>query len=124
VDPVPPIPIDPTSGSRLLDALAGAAGSRAADSESRKEMIQAAKDFESVLLDRLFQEMKRTIPDSQLLGGTGSGQVWDLFWSQLARDVAGRGGLGLWKQMLGQINAAAPASTADAADAADTETKP
>lgn len=124
MDPVPPIPIDPASGNRLLEALAGAAGPRAAGGSNREEMIQAAKDFESVLLDRLFQEMKRTIPDSGLLGGPGSGQVWDLFWSQLARDVANRGGMGLWKQMLGQIGAAARADPPESPGAAETESKP
>jgi len=121
VDPAATIPIDPGPGSRLTEALAAGPPTGPA---ARQELLKAAKDFESVLLERLFQEMKRTIPESGLLGGTGSGQVWDLFWSQLARDVASRGGLGLYKQVLGQLGAAPPADGADAPAPADTETAP
>ena len=121
MNPVPPMPIDPAAGARLAQALAGERGTSAA---SGKELVQAAKDFESVLLDRLFQEMKRTIPKSELLGGAAGEQVWDLFWSQLARDVASRGGMGLWKQVVQQFGAGSAAGAADAPNAADLECKP
>ena len=123
MNPVLPIPIDSAASARL-EALAPAAGERAKTGARHEEMIQAAKDFESVLLDRLFQEMKRTIPKAQLLGGAAGEQVWDLFWSQLAMDVASRGGLGLWKQVVQQFGVGTSAGAAGAPNAADGERKP
>lgn len=73
---------------------------------------KAAKDFESVLLHKLLEEMKRTIPQSELLGDGISGQVRDLFWLYLAQDLADKGGLGVWKQLHRQMvqpGAAGPA---------------
>ncbi len=105
-----PISIDPLPPTQAAERLARLAGPGPRTADSREELIQAAKDFESVLLDRLLQEMKRTIPESGLLGGQGSEQVWDLFWGQLARAVGSHGGLGLWKQLAGQLGAnASPA---------------
>ncbi|MCX5645687.1 MAG: hypothetical protein NTZ17_13575 [Phycisphaerae bacterium] len=60
---------------------------------------QVAKDFESILLTRLFAEVQTTIgsldPEEE---GTAQ-QVQGLFWLYLARDAADKGGLGLWKDI-------------------------
>ncbi len=77
----------------------------------------AARDFESVLLYRLLEEMRRTIPDSGLLETAQSKQMQGLFWFYLAEEVARRGGLGLWRQIhagLGPANGAAGRAGADA----------
>jgi len=63
---------------------------------------QTAKDFESVLLHKVLQEMARTVDESELLGGTGNEQAKDMFWYYLAQDLAYQGGLGLWKQLSGR----------------------
>jgi len=66
-------------------------------SEERKKQI--AKDFESVLISKLLDEMKNTI------GGWGfdkdetSKQVQGIFWLYLARDIANNGGFGMWKDI-------------------------
>ena len=66
-------------------------------SDEKKQ--QVAKDFESVLLTRLFNQVQQTIghwdPDED---GTAQ-QVQGLFWLYLARDAADKGGLGLWKEI-------------------------
>ncbi len=60
---------------------------------------QFAKDFESVFLDKLFNEMKKTIVDwSSEKDGTAK-QIEGIFWMYLARGVAEEGGLGLWKDI-------------------------
>ncbi len=67
------------------------------DSEEKKK--QVAKDFESVFINKLLDEMKNTI------GGWGfeedgtSRQVQGIFWLYLARDIANKGGFGLWKDL-------------------------
>jgi Rod binding domain-containing protein len=70
---------------------------------SEQKTQQVAKDFESVLLSRLFEQVQKTIGswDSED-DGTGQ-QVQGLFWLYLARDVADRGGVGLWKDIYQQL---------------------
>lgn len=61
---------------------------------------QLAKDFESVLLSQIVNSMKDTI--SSLNGDdeeAGSGQVKDMFWMCLSREVGDKGGMGLWKDL-------------------------
>lgn len=60
---------------------------------------KAAKDFESVLLAKVLQEMDKTIPRSGLLDSQSMAQVRGMFWSFLAEDMADKGGFGLWKQV-------------------------
>ena len=95
---------------RLLDA--GPAGV-----EAPEDMVQAAKDFESVLLNQLMQEMSRTIPESGLVNSGPSKQIQSMFWSFLAEEVADNGGIGLWrdiqKYVTGPEQASPPASTVE-----------
>ena len=59
-----------------------------------------AKDFETVLLTKLLDEMKNTIGRSGLEEeDAASGQVQGLFWLYLAQDLGDKGGLGLWKDL-------------------------
>ena len=98
----------------LRSVPAGGVGPSAAGTSAE----QAARDFESVLLLRLMEEMRRTVPDSGLLS-TGAGrQIEDIFWYYLAQDVAEGGGLGLWQQLLRQgIAGAGAGGAAPAAEA-------
>ena len=84
--------------------------------EERKKQI--ARDFESVLLTRLFDQVQESIGGWGLEEeDTASQQVQGLFWLHLARDVADKGGLGLWKdiyQYLQQMD-----GTADRREAVD-----
>jgi Rod binding domain-containing protein len=68
----------------------------------QRQLMQAAKDFESLLVHELLKEMKQTIPDS---GSEDSGneQVQGMFWSFLSQEVANQGGLGLWKSLYRQM---------------------
>ena len=68
---------------------------------SDEQKRQIAKDFESVLLGKLFDEVQESIGNLDLgqeEDGT-SQQVHGLFWLYLARDIADKGGLGLWKDV-------------------------
>lgn len=81
---------------------------------------QIARDFESVLLTKLFDQVQESIGSWGLEEeDAASKQVQGLFWFHLARDVADKGGLGLWKeiyQYLRQMD-----GTADAGAAIDEE---
>jgi Rod binding domain-containing protein len=67
---------------------------------------KAARDFESVLLQQLFQEMRKTVDSSGLLESNEDEQVQGIFWSYLAQDVADKGGIGLWKELARKMNQA------------------
>lgn len=94
-----------TSGA--LDQAAGAGLSRKADnvqsfdatSATDKKTKQAAKDFESVLLTKVLEGMENTVNQFSTEEEAGSEQVKGLFTLFLARDMADKGGLGLWKDL-------------------------
>ncbi len=65
--------------------------------EAKKK--QFAKDFESVFINKLLDEMKNTIGDWGLERDGTSKQVEDIFWLYLARDIANNGGFGMWKDI-------------------------
>ncbi len=79
-----------------LNGIARKTGSSEADTAKTEKL---AKDFESVLLTKLFDEMKETVGNWGFEEDAASGQVQGLFWLYLARDVADKGGLGLWKDL-------------------------
>jgi Rod binding domain-containing protein len=66
-------------------------------SQAKKE--QFAKDFESVFIEKLLDEMKNTIGDWGFEQDGASQQVQGLFWLNLARDVSKNGGIGMWKEI-------------------------
>ena len=89
----------PTTPLNLADLLGPGRGAICEQARSAAETEKAAKDFESVLLSKVLQEMDKTIPRSGLLEGGSMEQVRSMFWSFLARDMADKGGFGLWKQL-------------------------
>ncbi len=68
-----------------------------AASEAKKK--QAARDFESVFIAKLLDEMNNTIGDWGFEKDAASRQVEGIFWLYLARDVADNGGLGMAKDI-------------------------
>jgi len=89
-DPI--LPADPLGAAAPLQRLIRA-GTDAAKSE------KVAKDFEAILLHRMMDEMRRTIPKSGLLDSAVSRQMEGLFWFYLAQEMAEKGGIGLWKDL-------------------------
>jgi flagellar protein FlgJ len=85
------------------EALAAPARTPPADAGEAKRLRQSVQDFEAILLYRLLQEMKQTIPESGLLGGGVTQQFQDVFWLYLAQDLAAKGGLGLCEDLVRQL---------------------
>ncbi len=69
------------------------------DDLSEEKKKQIAKDFESILINKLLEEMKNTIGDWGFDKDGTSKQVQGIFWLHLACDIANKGGLGLWKDV-------------------------
>lgn len=95
MDSVKLILTEPISPPSLLEQL----DKSRLNSISEKKKEQVAKDFESVLLTKLLDEMKNTIVDWGLEKDATSKQIHGIFWLYLARDIANNGGLGLWKDI-------------------------
>lgn len=76
----------------------------AAKEASPLKQQQAAKDFESVFIERLFSAMQSTVQDWGLEKDGTSKQIDGIFWSYLARGVADQGGFGLWKDISGSLD--------------------
>jgi Rod binding domain-containing protein len=74
--------------------------------ENRK--VQAAKDFESLLIGKLVDSMKETVGQSGLLEEEGSEQMTALFWMHLATALSEQGGIGLWKDIYRNIYGSEP----------------
>ena len=66
-------------------------------SEAKKK--QLARDFESVFINKLLDEMKNTIGDWGDEKDGVSKQIDGIFWLHLARDLADNGGFGMWKDI-------------------------
>lgn len=66
---------------------------------SEEKRKQIAKDFESVLLNKMLDQMKNTIGDWGFEKDGPSNQVQGIFWMFLSRDIANNGGIGLWKDI-------------------------
>ena len=65
--------------------------------EAKKK--QFAKDFESVFINKLLDEMKNTIGDWGDEKDGVSKQIDGIFWLHLAGAIADNGGFGMWKDI-------------------------
>jgi Rod binding domain-containing protein len=84
---------DPVASPTLLGQLDKF---KSVSEEKREEL---ARDFESVFIHKLLEEMKDTIGDWGFEKEGDSEQVQGIFWLYLARDIANNGGFGLWKDV-------------------------
>jgi Rod binding domain-containing protein len=107
MDSVKLILTEPVSPPSLLEQL----DKSRLNSISEEKKEQVAKDFESVLLTKLLDEMKNSIVDWGLEKDAASKQIQGIFWLYLARDVANNGGLGLWKDIYQFLSDSEQAST-------------
>ena len=76
------------------------------DDASQAQKEQFAKDFESVFIEKLLDEMKNTIGEWGMEQDGATKQIQGLFWMNLARDVSDKGGMGLWKEIYQSLNPA------------------
>ena len=66
---------------------------------TEQKKIQAAKDFESILINNLLDTMKNPIGNWGFEKDGASGQIDGLFYLNLAKEISDQGGLGLWKEI-------------------------
>jgi Rod binding domain-containing protein len=96
---LPPVPLENSRTSELKNV-----------SEEKRKQI--AKDFESVLINKMLDEMKNTIGSWGFEKDGPSEQIQGIFWMYLARDIGDNGGFGLWKDIYQFMTKADNSSTA------------
>ena len=100
--------------SEVLSAPVLSGNTNKADAVSEQKKTQAAKDFESVLLGRLLDEMKNSIGDWGFEESTTANQIQGTFWMFLASHLANSGGLGIWKDIYKSLPAPEPVESLQA----------
>jgi Rod binding domain-containing protein len=86
---------EPISPPAMLENL----GKLSLNSISEEKKKQVAKDFESVLLNKILDQMKNSTGDWGFEKDAASQQIQGIFWLYLGRDIANNGGFGLWKDI-------------------------
>jgi len=114
MDSIKLILTEPVSSPALLEQLDKSKLNSISISEEKKK--QTAKDFESVLLTKLLDEMKKSIVDWDSEKDGASKQTHGIFWLYLALDIANNGGLGLWKDIYQSLTNAEHVNTAQKSD--------
>jgi len=71
---------------------------------SKEKKVELAKEFEGVFIEKLLDEVSKSMKNSGLGEDSGSGQVQGLFWSFLGKHVSKEGGFGLWKDIYKNFN--------------------
>lgn len=74
-----------------------------ASARDAKAAQKISRDFEEILLHKMFQEMQNTVPESGLMEDSGTQPVQGMFWQFMAQDVAAKGGLGMAQQLYPKI---------------------
>jgi len=98
IQPTSLIPIGRLSGTTLGDKIENLRADEI-DNVSDEQRKQVAKDFESVLINKLLEQAGSTIGQWGFDQDGASQQIQGMFWLYLARDVANEGGFGLWKDL-------------------------
>ncbi len=89
---------DPVSLPMQLDRLSSI------DTATEAKKKDFAKKFESIFIEKLMNEMKKTIGDWGMDKTEGEKQINGIFWLYLARNVSQNGGIGMWKDIYNQMN--------------------
>ena len=97
-NPLLSMPLESLSGNPSYQKIAKLHSGKVGET-SEEEKKQIAKDFESVLLHKLFNEMKNTIGDWGFDEDVASEQIQGIFWLYMAQHIADNGGLGMWKDI-------------------------
>ncbi len=71
---------------------------------SDEKKAQTAKDFESVLIGKLLDQVKQTTGQMGLDEDSSGRAIRDLFWLYLGRHISSNGGFGMWKDIYRWIN--------------------
>ncbi|MCR4403515.1 MAG: rod-binding protein [Firmicutes bacterium] len=92
-------------GSGGAAVVGASAGSRDEGTDTRADLREACEQLESVFLEQLLKEMRRTVQRDGLFGG-GRGEDWfqSMFDQEISEAMARRGGIGLAEIIYRQLS--------------------
>jgi len=73
------------------------------DLATEEKKIKFAKDFESLLINKLMDTMTKTVGDWGFEKDGSSQQIQGIFSMYLSKDLGANGGLGLWKEIYNSL---------------------
>ena len=94
---------------RMEQALRAGQGS-----EDRQELKEACQEFESLFIQKLWANMRKTVPRNELLHSKAEEQYMSLFDQAFAREMSRNGGIGLSEVLLQQLQSRLEASSTHA----------
>lgn len=76
------------------------------DSTENSKLKQACADFEAILLDSMFQSMKKTLSGDDIFGKSLGRDIFEsMYYTQMSKDLATKGnGLGLGENLYQQLS--------------------
>ena len=101
--PIQPPPADPSSARAVRRP--GDADSRANTARTPDRLKRACQEMESLFINQLLKQMRQAIPKGGLLGDSSAEEMFtDMHDAELARTMAGAGGLGLAQMLMAQLS--------------------
>ena len=95
------------SSGQMTDLLNLAETEKFKNTKEQKELKKACADFESVLLNHMFQAMKKTVGDGELFGDSFRRDMYDsLFFEKISQKIAETRGIGIGESLYRQLSAA------------------
>jgi len=78
---------------------------KAAEKETRPELEKACRDFESIFVNYMMQQMRKTVPENSLFGTNQGEKIYTgMLDDEIAKSVSQSRGLGLAKAMYEQMS--------------------
>jgi Rod binding domain-containing protein len=77
---------------------------------------QFARDFESVFINKILDQMSKTVGEWGFEKDGASKQIQGVFNMLLSRDIANKGGFGFWKQIYESLKNTPQETTSQGAD--------
>ncbi len=85
---------------------------KGADQDQKKELAKACEEFESLFVNQLMKQMRKTIPESELLPESQAKEIYtSMLDTQLASKIAKGQGIGLAKMMISRMESMRPSKT-------------
>jgi len=102
-----PMPLQSYNFTQKIDRLKSAVGSSnsAPSKSSHSDLKKACIEFESIFVAYLMKEMRSTIPKSGLISGGKAEEIYtSMLDSELAKEIALNGGIGLSTRLYEQLS--------------------
>ncbi|MDX9703177.1 MAG: rod-binding protein [Candidatus Auribacterota bacterium] len=82
--------------TRLLTQQAADVRRIAGDNSQKAKFQEVAKNFESLFVNLLLQQMRKTIPKSDLIDGGHGQEIWeDMFYEEISKQATQNNSLGI-----------------------------